>query len=216
MSSAKEISSAANISSGLSSFAKVKLELNANIPNVTWYCGCPISNHKISLCNLGIKYDKPLQIEWDHVVPAAMFPRPKKCEGDSGGIKTGKSRACSRRLSRRFSLAEADPVNLVAAESAVNQLKGGKIPGFSRDIFTSHCGFEVNSYIFNPPKELRGDVARIWFHMNEKHFNGRLIHKSLSLILLQWAAEDPISKEERMRSKDLLKIGGRHLFVQPD
>jgi len=204
---------AANLSNGLFSFEKTKRILNTKMPRETWYCGCVINKHAVASCNIGITRSQMMVVEWDHVVPAAIFPKPGVCVSATAIASRMSPRLCARRFSHRFSLAEADPVNLVPAESMVNRLKSSKLPGPSHDTFRAHCGFEVNQKVFNPPIHLRGDVARIWFHMNKKHFSGTLIDPFLGVILHAWHISDPISKQERQRSIELRKLGGRHLFV---
>ena len=174
----------------------------------TWYCGCEMESHIVLNCHTGVNPKPSESLEWDHVVPAAVFPKPPSClTALSGGRK------CARSRSRAFRLAEGDLINLVPAEASVNQIKSSKLPDTLEHKFTSKCGFEVGPNSFNPPPDKRGDVARIWFHMNQKHFNGRLIGPHLGPILYLWNHLDPISEEEKFRAMRLARLGSRHLFV---
>jgi endonuclease I len=158
---------------------------------------------------VGVPTRKALTLEWDHVVPAAAFPKPEICRTIDGS-----QRNCARKRSQSFRFAEADLVNLVPAESQVNQLKSSKLPGLDETRFTSRCGFEVGVHRFNPPPNKKGDLARIWLHMNKKHFEGKLVSLNLGPLLFKWNLEDPISLEERLRAKNLAKLGSAHLFVK--
>ncbi len=198
---------------GPANFEQAKTYLNRALNKApespkTWYCGCTLQGHKVPKCDTGINSKKPLTLEWDHVVPAALFPKPDSCLHIDGS-----SRMCARKRSQVFRYAEADLVNLVPAESQVNQLKSSKSPGLDETTFKARCGFEVGVTRFNPPLQKRGDVARIWFHMNKKHFDGKLINLGLSALLFKWSLEDPISEEETKRAKDLAKLGSPHLYV---
>ncbi|MEI8026808.1 MAG: endonuclease [Pseudomonadota bacterium] len=198
---------------GPANFEQAKTYLNKALakapdPPKTWYCGCSLQGHKVPHCDTGITSRKPMTLEWDHVVPAALFPKPISCRSIDGS-----SRVCARKRSQVFRYAEADLVNLVPAESQVNQLKSSKLPGVDETTFKARCGFEVGVTRFNPPPQKRGDVARIWFHMNKKHFEGKLINLSLSPLLFKWNLEDPISEEEVKRAQKLEKLGSPHYFV---
>jgi endonuclease I len=174
----------------------------------TWYCRCEIVGRAVLNCRTTMLQKSPDSLEWDHVVPAAVFPKPALC------LKSQSSaRKCARSRSRAFRFAEGDLVNLVPAEASVNQIKSSKLPNLSEYKFHFKCGFEVGPNSFIPPPDRRGDVARIWFHMNKKHFSGRLIGPSLGPILHHWNLQDPISKEEESWALQLAKLGNRHLFV---
>lgn len=193
-------------------FAKKQIASElAKLPDLnrkTWYCRCEIVHHTVPNCNATMIQKSPDSLEWDHVVPAAVFPKPALCLKSRSG-----ARKCARSRSRAFRFAEGDLVNIVPAEASVNQIKSSKLPNLSEYKFHSKCGFEVGPNSFNPPPNRRGDVARIWFHMNKKHFNGRLIGPSLGPILHHWNLQDPISKEEESWALQLAKLGNRHLFV---
>ncbi len=198
---------------GPANFEQAKTYLNKALIKApeapkTWYCGCTLQGHKVPRCDTGITSRKPMTLEWDHVVPAALFPKPTSCSHIDGS-----SRVCARKRSQVFRYGEADLVNLVPAESQVNQLKSSKSPGTDETTFKARCGFEVGVTRFNPPPQKRGDVARIWFHMNKKHFEGKLINLHLAPLLFKWNLEDPISEEETKRAKNLAKLGSPHLFV---
>lgn len=198
---------------GPANFEQAKTYLNKALakthePPKTWYCSCPLQGHKVFPCDTGIPSRKPMTLEWDHVVPAALFPKPSSCLHIDGS-----ARVCARKKSQLFRYGEADLVNLVPAESQVNQLKSSKPPGTGETTFKTRCGFEVGVSKFNPPPEKKGDVARIWFHMNQKHFEGKLINLELGPLLYKWNLEDPISIEETQRARDLARLGSPHLFV---
>ena len=63
------------------------------------------------------------------------------------------------------------------------------------------CEFEVDSKnkIAYPKKEIRGDIARIYFYMSNK-YNFK-ISKQEKIMFEKWDQEDPISQWEKTKIK---------------
>lgn len=134
-------------------------------------------------------------VEWEHVVPIQVLAQNLPCWKDGG------RKACNK--DNTFRAMESDMYNLVPAIGEINNDRsnykfGDKLPKKQQ---YGKCEFEVDSKnkIAYPKKEIRGDIARIYFYMSNK-YNFK-ISKQEKIMFEKWNQEDPISQWEKTKIK---------------
>jgi len=120
-----------------------------------------------------IKSKRSYRMEFEHIVPAENFGRHFKSwrAGDLKCItkkgKAFKGRNCARKISEKFRLMEADPINLVPSIGAINGRRSNyryaEIEGEKREFGT--CDVEISNKRFEPRDSVKGDVARTYRYM---------------------------------------------------
>ena len=78
-----------------------------------------------------------------------------------------------------------------------------------------NCEFEVNfkEQRAYPKKDIRGDIARIYFYMSDK-YNIRLSKQERRLMEV-WNKQDPVDNWERIKNKRVLKLqGNKNRFIK--
>lgn len=165
------------------------------------------------------------RIEWEHVMPAHHFGQHMAC------WKQGGRKACKK--DPKFRAMEADLVNLVPAVGEVNGDRSNYKFGLLADTesvnssASSSANFSANpstkpsakppaSYgacamridfkakRAEPPEQVRGDIARIYFYMSEK-YNIPLSDQQQKLFQA-WAKQDPADDWEVTRQQRLAKF----------
>ena len=134
-------------------------------------------------------------VEWEHVMPVEYFAKDLPCWKDGG------RKACKK--DETFRVMESDMNNLVPAIGEINSDRSNfsfanKLPNKGQ---YGNCEFEIdfkNKKVF-PRKEIRGDIARIYFYMS-KTYNIKLSKKDRKM-LEKWDVEDPISECEIKKNK---------------
>lgn len=190
----------------------------------TIYCGCGFNGKKVNFksCNYkpkfpktkkGKKNQRAYRIEWEHVVPAHAF-------GQSfSGWKDGKShkeckklsnRKCAAKMHPEFRRMEADIFNLFPAIGEVNAIRSNysmaEIPGEVREF--GGCDVEIVDRKIEPRKEVRGDIARIYFYMDWAYPGKGIISKKNRKLFESWNKEDPVSKSEILIAENKMVIQG--------
>ena len=176
---------------------------------VSFYCNCDYTGTrklKPDWESCGFTPRKQVKrgsrIEWEHVMPAHQFGHQLQCWKDGG------RRNCRRDLD--FRAMEGDMHNLVPAIGEVNgdrsNYQYGIIEGEER--VYGACDAEVNfkAKQFEPAPEVRGDIARIYFYMADRH--GVVLEESQRQMFAQWAADDPVSDWKRERNQRIAEIQG--------
>ena len=138
-------------------------------------------------------------VEWEHVMPVERFARDLPCWKD-GGRKT-----CAK--NETFKIMESDMMNLVPAIGEINNDRrnfafADKLP---KKYQYGNCEFEIdlkNKKVF-PKKEIRGDIARIYFYMS-KTYNIKLSKDEIKMFE-KWDEQDPISSWERIKEKRVVE-----------
>jgi len=201
------------------SFRKAKKALQSVYDDhqVSFYCGCDYS----SQLKEGSKNKKRLtpnwkscgysprkqpkrasRIEWEHVMPAHHFGQHMKCWRDGG------RKACKK--DKTFRAMEGDMHNLVPAVGEVNgdrsNYKYGINKGEAR--VYGRCDAEVNfkAKRFEPAPHIRGDIARTYFYMSEKH--KIRLSKQQRKLFTAWDKIDPADEWERTKNKRIERIQG--------
>lgn len=130
--------------------------------------------------------------------------------------------------------ADFDLHNLVPVDRTVNSSRGNKVFGLAHSPHHECEDCRVSSNAWEPPSEVKGDIARVLFYMDVRYDVGQDTemaqkYTDLSLqeipnasrgefgplsILLSWHCEDDVSEEEKIRQEIVYKYqGNRNLFV---
>ena len=134
-------------------------------------------------------------VEWEHVMPVERFARDLPCWKDGG------RKACKK--DETFRVMESDMNNLVPAIGEINSDRSNfsfanKLPNKGQ---YGNCEFEIdfkNKKVF-PKKEIRGDIARIYFYMS-KTYNIKLSKDEIKMFE-KWDEQDSISSWEKIKSE---------------
>ncbi len=163
------------------------------------------------------------QLEWEHVVPAALLGRNKTCwkKGHAKCVKADgtafKGRTCCSKVDKTFRLAEADLHNLTPTVGELNgdrsDLRYGVVLGEQR--VYGRCDFEIGGTprVAEPREAIRGDAARIWFYMADTY--GVKLTDAERQMYEEWSASDPVSRWERLRDRRIKAAqGNNNPYVQ--
>jgi deoxyribonuclease I len=213
----------------IDSFSKAKRHLKkiyskTSLKKKSFYCDCNFDLKKKKVdhnsCGYkGSKYKKRShRIEWEHVADAHHLVLASKyrgmwvkghpsCKGKRGRKCASKNIYVSRMLS--------DIRNLLPAVGSINAYRSDKqfteIPGSSK-IF-GRCGISFEGRKAMPPADKKGDVARIYFYMQDTYKLNLISDKNMR-IFKAWNKQDPVDREECLREKISSQIqGGRNPFV---
>ena len=152
-------------------------------------------------------------INIEHVFPMGWVTHALQC---------GTRKQC--RSNVQFNLIESDLHNLFPSRSDVNEQRGslrfGEIPGEARE-FGSACDFEVNkrARMVEPRPEVRGDIARAMFYMQDRYrAYGLSIYAKQAKLLKRWHVLDPPDVVERWRNERIESLqGNRNPYIDnPD
>ena len=190
----------------------------------TFYCGCPFTMKKKVIFQKdqfspAVKYRKRAdRIEWEHVVPAKSFGQSFRewRDGDPACVdkkgKPFKSRNCAEKVNMEYRYMHADMYNLVPAIGQVNALRSNysyaMIPGEPRRF--GPCDMEIENKKAEPKPEIRGDIARIYFYMDDAYPGRGVISKKNRKLFQAWDKEDPVDDWERERCRRIEAIQGNH------
>jgi deoxyribonuclease I len=134
-------------------------------------------------------------VEWEHVMPVERFARDLLCWKDGG------RKACKK--DENFKIMESDMNNLVPSIGEINNDRknfafADKLPKKGQ---YGNCEFEIdfkNKKVF-PRKEIRGDIARIYFYM-AKTYNIKLSNDEIKMFE-KWDEQDSISSWEKIKDE---------------
>ncbi len=216
---------------GIRVFDEAKKELGriyaAAGQHVDLYCGCtftPSPGHgmRVDLAACGyVPARDPARaerIEWEHAVPASAFGHTftewtvghPKCVDGKG--KAFHGRKCARTASAEFARIEADLHNLFPVVGEVNGLRGDLPMGVLDPLDKAHahgggtfrfgaCASAIERGVFQPRREVRGDLARAYKYMNTSYPERRLIDDAHRAVFDAWDTQDPPDAWERDRNK---------------
>jgi deoxyribonuclease-1 len=205
------------------SFSKAKKLLLKKIYHdrpTTFYCGCVFTaNRKIVARNgyLPLRDNaRANRIEFEHIVPAHAFGWSFKewREGDPVcNTRKGqpfKGRNCARKTRPLFRYMEADMFNLVPAVGEINGLRSNYsyaiIPGEKRRF--GDCDMEIEGRKAEPPKNVRGNIARIYKYMDWAYPGRGVISKKNRKLFQAWDQQDPVDDWERERARRIQALQG--------
>lgn len=215
----------------ISSFSKAKKLLLNEVYHdhrITFYCECPFKpNKQIIPSNKfspSTKHFKRSQnVEWEHVVPAQSFGQSfiEWREGDpeciDGKGNSFKGRKCAEKINMDYRYMQSDMYNLVPANGQVNALRSNfsysMIPGEPRQF--GNCDMEIEDNKAEPRPEIRGDIARIYFYMDDAYPNRGVISRKNRKLFEAWDKSDPVDDWERERARRIERIqGNKNKFVE--
>lgn len=174
-----------------------------------FYCGCPYKSNRTAsgsgriLSFKACGYRRPVAhrnrarvLEWEHVVPASLMPaRQFRCWTEGG------RQECERSNPRAQAMI-FDLHNLVPAVGQVNALRGDKRYSQLPDVAVGQfgmCAVKQSSEGFEPADCKKGDVARVWLYMRERH--GVEIPDAELAMFERWSKFDPVSRWESRRER---------------
>ncbi|MEM7757140.1 MAG: endonuclease [Cyanobacteria bacterium P01_A01_bin.40] len=147
----------------------------------------------------------------EHVYPASWMKEAADC--------LGSNRKECRQNSPRFNLMEADLHNLYPSLANLNQARGSFNFAIIDGTATDSCDFEVQGGLVEPRPDSRGNIARVFFYMNDEY--GAAIappnptgSADLKDLLTDWHCKDPVDSAERDRNDIIESLQGtRNKFI---
>ncbi len=160
-------------------------EATAALPEVyagmtrTAYCGCPFNPETMQADKNDCGYTVDTKVEWVHVVPVSDLGRGSE-----------------------FKFRAADLYNLMPSLSSLQRARAATEPGEVEDEPKrfGECDFEVRGGRFEPPEDVRGDIARTYQYMADAYPNLQFMTPRLKKVLGQWGEDDPVSRDECRRA----------------
>jgi deoxyribonuclease-1 len=210
--------------------AKRLLEQVYRDRNVTFYCGCRYRGRRVDrdACSYRPRNwanPRAERIEWEHVVPASAFGRSfrewrdgdarceRKRKRTGGKKKKRKRRYRGRNCARRnpeFARMEADMHNLVPAIGELNQYRGslemGEVSAEARRF--GDCDVEAGVLTFEPPPDVRGDIARIYQYMDLTYPKRGIVSNKRRKLYEAWSRTDPVDRWECERNRRITTLQG--------
>jgi deoxyribonuclease-1 len=185
------------------------------------YCGCQYDEKKnvdFTYCGYVPEKDnkRAHRIEWEHIVPAEAFGQSFKewREGhpncvDSRG-KSFKGRKCAEKVNMEFRYMQADMYNLYPAVGEVNGLRSNysmaMIPGDHYRF--GQCKTKIEDRKIEPRPEVRGDIARTYFYMEQAYPGHGIISSKNEKLFQAWDKADPVDEWECERARRIAEVQG--------
>lgn len=130
--------------------------------------------------------------------------------------------------------ADFDLHNLVPVDRTINSSRGNKVFGIAHRRHHECLVCRVSSDVWEPPDEIKGDIARVLFYMDVR-YEGKSVSEPYSemsdltlgetpdasetkfgplRMLLRWHCDDHVSDDERLRQDVIFNFqGNRNIFV---
>jgi deoxyribonuclease-1 len=210
------------------SFSKAKRHMYDIYRDVgkTFYCGCSYKGRKPDVepdCYTPVKPNniRDTRTEAEHILPAAIIGQSFACWAEAKKIKGVSGRKHCYRTDLKFRDAHNDPTNLAPIVGGPNAYRGSLDYGYPQwnyynfgacQLFISKGG-PVSERRVLPPKEIRGDVARVYDHMRFTH--GLTLNAETLKMMAVWKKNDPISTWERERKIRLERVLGPLPYYLP-
>ena len=197
----------------------------------SFYCDCIYEYKQENGREKTIVYDKSCgytprknkqrgkYIEWEHIMPAYRFASHLECWNEEICLdkkgKPYKGRKCCEKVDKSFRIMQADMYNLVPSVGELNgdrsNYEYGIIEGEAR--VYGECDFEVSKKIAEPKEDIRGDIARTYFYMEETY--GITLTNEERQLFIMWDKMDNISQWEKVRAKRIKEIqGNENKFIK--
>lgn len=185
----------------------------------TFYCGCSYNNKKrVNLDSCGYlprkNKKRASRLEWEHVVPAHQFGHTRQCWREKLCTKKNgkhyKGRRCCTKIDPVFKTMASDLHNLVPASGEVNgdrsNFKFNMLEGEKRSYGQCDVEIDFKAKIVEPRPAVRGDIARIYFYMNQRY--GLEISKKQRKLFDAWHKTDPVDEWEIKKNNYVKKLQG--------
>ena len=187
----------------------------------TAFCGCRYAaSGRVSPASCGYKTraDEKLAkyVQWAHVVPPKDFGAGRECwtqplcSAPDGSKFRGIE--CCQQVDPEFAAMRADLHNIVPFVGEVatdrSNYAFGDVEGEPR--LYGSCDLEIDRDLgrVEPPPEVRGDVARVYFYMAEAYPGALTLTMDQLAQLKGWAAEDPPDEWEATRARAVGAVQG--------
>ncbi|MCO4782751.1 MAG: endonuclease [Candidatus Cloacimonetes bacterium] len=132
------------------------------------------------------------------------------CETYMSDPKPYSGRRCLTKVSEEYSLMQADMHNLYPAIGDVNGYRSNfpmaEIAGEAREF--GKCDAEIKDKKFEPRNEVRGDIARTHFYMQDAYKAHMPISDEMYEMLKRWNDLDPVDTWECDRNKKIAELQG--------
>ena len=204
------------------SFSKAKKNMYKKVFNNsghTLYCGCDWSKKKVDLKSCGLQSYFPKKqrkrasrTEAEHIIPASWMLKKNKrfrqCAIDAKGSGKSKRDYC-RDHDMEYKQAHNDLVNLYPSVGQINADRSNK--PFLDEVTRAtdkygKCPAMTSKRGFVPPKDKKGDIARIAFYMSKKY--GVTYSTRQVRLFKRWNEIDPVSPEEIRHHQRIIKAQG--------
>jgi deoxyribonuclease-1 len=202
-----------------SSFHKAKKILYTQIydnKGKTFYCGCDWNKKKVDLasCDYKIRKNKKraLRTEAEHIVPAyylaMLTTEGRKCWSEGTKLKGTSGRKYCIATNKKFKEAHNDLMNLVPAIGEINgdrsNYRFAMLQGEPRNYGSCDMEIDRKAKKAEPPAHVRGDIARVYFYMQEKY--GLQLSKQTTRLMQIWHKQDPMDKVEQLKIDKIEQI----------
>lgn len=205
----------------IQSFTKAKRILMREIyrgHQKTFYCGSQYTQGKYVIHDNGYipkrKSKRARRLEWEHIVHLDSFGY-KFSEWRDGHPRCLDSRGrpfkgpnCAEKMNIKFRFMQCDLYNLVPAIGEIRGLRSNYSYGMVQGEKTGfgNCDIEIAYNEVEPPAEVRGDIARIYFYMDWAYPAYDLIDKENLKLFKTWDQKDPIDEWECQRARRIEEI----------
>ena len=184
----------------------------------TFYCGSQYTQGKYVIHNNGYvpkrKSRRARRLEWEHVVPVGFFGykfsewRDGHPECLDARGRPFKGRNCAEKVNVKFRYMQSDLYNLVPAIGEIRGLKSnyayGMIPEEKQEF--GDCDIEIAFDKVEPPSEIRGDIARMYFYMDWAYPGYDILSKENNKLFKAWDKHDPVDEWECERARRIEEI----------
>ncbi|MDH4263248.1 MAG: endonuclease [Spirochaetia bacterium] len=193
---------------------------------ITFYCSCPFDKNKIvdiQKCGYHIRKDKnrATHVEIEHVVPADKLcgktlewtQGSNACVNHKG--KHFKGRRCASEHNPVCIMAYNDLHNLRPAIGEINNDRSDYPFGDIHMDSTAYgtCSFKIKNGVVDPPKEVHGDIARIYLHMNMAYPELHILNENEIRFFKVWSNLDPVTTTECSQNKIIYSLQGNYNLV---
>lgn len=210
------------------SFSKAKLLARDTVyfdHQFTLYCGCRydiqgFSGGEVDHSSCGYEArrneSRASRLEWEHVMPVSRLLRNRRCYmlGHQSCDRAGR-RCCMK--PGVDDLARKATVDLHNLAPVIGEVNGdrlahpyGIVEGEERQY--GRCDFEIGGSPIRaePRPAVRGDVARIWLYMNQRHLRPLAAELEPTEVaeLEAWSKADPVGDWELLRDRRIREIQG--------
>jgi len=205
------------------SFSSAKNKMYKKVFNntgKTLYCGCDWSSKKTNLDSCGLQSYFPkkqkkraARTEAEHIIPASWFfsvnNKKRQCAIEAKTLKKGSARKWCLKTDPQYKQVHNDIVNLFPAVGQINADRSNK--PFVERVNTKvksygQCDIEIGSRGIIPPKDKRGNIARIAFYLTSAY--GITYSKRQLELFKEWDKTDAIDADERAHNRRVVKVQG--------
>ncbi|MGB0645864.1 MAG: endonuclease [Bradymonadia bacterium] len=200
--------------------AKKKVyQINAMLSR-TFYCGCTYHERWIAKETCAFETTRfakrATRTEVEHIVPVHAFGQSFTAwrDGDAACVdrkgQRYRGRRCATKVVPLFRRMSADLYNLRPVVGALNALRSnlrmGEVEGEAREF--GGCNIEIEAGVFEPPDEIKGDVARTYLYMDSAYPGHGILGRKQRKLMNAWHRLDPVSDGERRWAKAVKAIQG--------